>query len=214
MNYRNPLYYEGAQHLLEKDPITGGYTEGALKAQTTRMRRLIANRPPRDSLGPHEFRTKGRRPPLYNYGFPLRVEDAIAYARRHALKVEIVEEEKELFGGKDVFDFGEVPEEWCDEDSENYSFVQSTAIELMLQDLSKKSGMLLYMSAPFTLDYHLVLTLWTNYDADYSLIQRAKNVKGIQTIKEAMNEVEGRPECKAQWWFCITNGVSMLSAIE
>ncbi|KAI8978813.1 hypothetical protein BD414DRAFT_579935 [Trametes punicea] len=214
MEDRNPFEWEGDQWLLERDPVTGAFTARALEAQTTRMRRLIDNRSPRDSLGPKDFPAKRRRPPRYNYGFPFKVKDAIAYARRHALRIEFEEDEKERFWGKDFIDFSEVPDDWCDEDSENYMFVQGTTLDLMLEHLKEKSGMHLVLTAPFSLDYDAVLTLWSNYDADFSLRQRAKNVKGIQTLKEAMNEVEGRPECKAQWWFCITNGVSMLSAIE
>ena len=70
-----------------------------------KLKRLMENRPPRDVLPKRDVAGRRNKPPLYYYGFPFTRDYAVGYIRRHALTLEIAEEEREAFDGKEVFNF-------------------------------------------------------------------------------------------------------------
>ena len=166
----------------------------------------MKNRPPRDVLPRRELANRGpNKPPLHYYGFPFTKQYAIDYAIRHRLTVPLIGEVREVFGGKEVFDFGDVDDSHF-ADPELRHFIVIASQHFMLRDLSDKCGMRLQSGSPFSLDWDGIVALWSNYDAKerYAICYNYEEV--VDVLRSAMNEGDG-PESKLQWWFDWDNDV-------
>ena len=170
-----------------------------------KLRRLMENRPPRDVMSRHELANRNTKPPLHYYGFPFTTQYAIDYAKRHHLTIELAEEDREAFGGKTVFDFGDVNDShFADPDLRHFVVVGSR--HLMFKQLSRKCGMHLHSGHPFSLEWDGIIALWSNYDVKerWRMCYNFDDV--VEILTSAMNEGDG-PESKLQWWFDWDNDV-------
>nr|VWP01428.1 Neutral alpha-glucosidase AB [Ganoderma boninense] len=216
MSVKNPALWENGQYLMEGDPVTkNGFSEAALKAQASKMLRLMRNRAPRRDLRRSELALNGRKPPLWRFGFPFKRQYALEYARRHALTIKIAEADKDAFDGRDVLDFSETDDTWL-EDKELAVFLKSTSEMLMVEDLSRKCGFKLRIGSPFTYDWDGLVALWSNYD----IVEKVKecgrhNYDKVETIlTEAMNEGKQHPDSFGEWWFDWNNEVGVFMSVN
>ncbi|RPD54213.1 hypothetical protein L227DRAFT_354422 [Lentinus tigrinus ALCF2SS1-6] len=211
MESRNPALWENGQYLEEWDPVRKNrHSDAARKAQAAR---LIKNRPPRDILPRRELAGRGpSKPPLHYYGFPFTKQYAIDYARRHHFTVPLMEDERDVFGGKEVFDFSEINESHF-ADPEVAHFIVVASRHFMLKDLSDKCGLQLQSGRPFSLEWDGIVALWSNYDVKerYPLCYDYDEVVDILT--SAMNEGDG-PKSKLQWWFDWDNDVGVFTSVD
>ena len=172
-----------------------------------KLQRLMRNRPPRDVLPKREVAGRRNKPPLHYSGFPFTIEYAVEYARRHALTIQLAEEDYEAFGVKAVFNFADVDDSQLAPGSELRIFIKTTACHLMVKDLAKKCRMVLQTGRPFSLEWDSIVALWSNYD-----VRERHAVTGwrfdeiVDVLKAGMNEGDG-PESKLQWWFDWDNNV-------
>ena len=172
------------------------------------MLRLMANRAPRKDIDVSELAIDGSTPPLWRFGFPFKDEYALEYARRHSLKIEIVEADREAFDGREVLDFSETDDTWM-EDEEIASFLICASESLMIEDLQSRCGLLLDAGCPFTYEWDSLVCLWSNYDIreQFRLCGRSKYDKAIKILEEAMNEGKQYPDSFCEWWFDWDNEV-------
>ena len=174
-----------------------------------KWKRLMANRPPRDSL-PHSLmpRPGSPEPPLYRYGFPFTTQYAIGYARRHHLTVKIVEEDRDFFRGYTILDFADLDDAWLDSGNEDLqSFAISMSRTLMVEDLGRRCGFVLGLGHPFSDDWDGIVSLWSNHNFDERFDRCLDPENVIEVLKVALNESAGRTQVKPQWWFDWDNDV-------
>ncbi|EJF61591.1 hypothetical protein DICSQDRAFT_180605 [Dichomitus squalens LYAD-421 SS1] len=192
---KNSAYWENGQYLYEWDRERGDrYTEAAEKAQEVRWKRLMANRPPRDVLPRKLLPGPDRKPPLYHYGFPFTRTYALDYVCHRHLPVDIPEEDREEFGGR----------------QRGYAGLRD--VYILLPDGQGPEGKChfgLNHGRPFSLEWDGIVSLWTNYNFDERYAYCPDDEKVIKTIKDALAEVEGRRSLKAQWWFDWDNDVGL-----
>nr|VWO98547.1 Indoleacetamide hydrolase (IAH) (EC (Indole-3-acetamide hydrolase) [Ganoderma boninense] len=166
----DPRLWENGQRLNEWDPKYGNlgkFTEAAEKAQDAKWKRLMANRPPRDALPRNLMPSPDRPdPPLYRYGIPFTAKYAIDYARRHHLKINVAEEDREVFRGRVVLDFADLDDAWLKDDDDVRLFALSVSRLLMEEDLSEKCDCALEIGRPFSDDWDGIVSLWSNHNFD------------------------------------------------
>ncbi|PIL27141.1 hypothetical protein GSI_10282 [Ganoderma sinense ZZ0214-1] len=213
----DPRLWENGQRLDEWDPKYGSlgkFTEAAEKAQDAKWKRLMANRPPRDAL-PRNLMPRPDRPdpPLYRYGIPFTSKYAIDYARRHHLKIDIVEEDREVFRGRQVLDFADLDDAWLKEDEDVRLFALSVSRLLMVEDLGDRCDCALDVGRPFCDDWDGIVSLWSNHDFDDRFDECPDPGIAIEVLKIAMNESEGQTPVKPQWWFDWDNDVGVFTSI-
>ena len=168
----------------------------------------MANRPPRNALPLKLLPRRGRKPPLYNYGFPYTDKYALEYARRHHLTIPIADEDREAFGGRTILDMADIDDAWMEADEEIGSFARSVSCTLMLKDLSHRCGFVLGQGRPFSMDWDGIVSLWSNYNVkDRFDLCGSGYEKVVDILKDAMNETEGHNSPGAQWWFDWDNNV-------
>ena len=228
MDIQEPALWENGQYLLEWDPVDKtSYSEAARKAQASvraltsrltlrfsrvyaqKMLRLMANRAPQKDISVSLLADNGRTPPLLRYGFPFKERYALEYARRHSLKIEIVEADREAFDGREELDFSETDDTWL-EDEEIASFLFCASQSLMMEDLRSRCGLSqLEVGRPFTYDWDGLVSLWSNYDIrdKFRLCGRSKYEKVMRILEEAMNEGKQHPDSFGRWWFDWDNRV-------
>ncbi len=171
-----------------------------------KLQRLMRNRPPRDILPRSDLpNRRADKPPLYYYGFPFTKQYAIDYAKRHRLKVQLDEDEREAFGGKEVFHFGDVDDNLMS-DPEFRHFVIVASRFFMIEDLSKRCGFPLKRGRPFSLEWDGIIALWSNFDVKERYAMCCNYDKVVEALTAAMNEGDG-PESKLQWWYDWDNDV-------
>ncbi|TFK83530.1 hypothetical protein K466DRAFT_528721 [Polyporus arcularius HHB13444] len=214
MESRNPALWENGQYLEEWDPANGNkFSDAARKAQAAKLQRLIRNRPPRNILPRSELPNRRvDKPPLYYYGFPFTKQYAVDYAKRHRLTIELVDEDREAFDGKEVFDFGDVDDKLMS-NPDLRRFVNIASQYLMVEDLSKRCRMRLQSGRPFCLEWDGIVALWSNFDVKERYARCYNYDAVVETLTSAMNEGDG-PESKLQWWYDWDNDVGVLRSID
>ncbi|PIL31239.1 hypothetical protein GSI_05937 [Ganoderma sinense ZZ0214-1] len=216
MDIREPELWENGQYLLEGDPVDNtAYSEAARKAQASKMLRLMANRAPRKDISASQLATNGSTPYLWRFGFPFKEEYALEYARRHSLKIEIVEADREAFDGREVLDFSETDDTWL-EDEEIASFLICASQSLMMEDLRSRCGLQLDVGRPFTYDWDGLVSLWSNYDIrdKFRFCGRSNYGKVMKILEEAMNEGKQQPDSFGQWWYDWDNAVGVFQSVD
>ncbi|KAM5539915.1 hypothetical protein V8D89_006418 [Ganoderma adspersum] len=216
MNVKNPALWENGQYLMEGDPINKNrFSEAAKKAQASKMQRLMGNRAPRKTLRRSQLAHNGRTPPLWRFGFPFKRQYALEYARRHALKIDIAEEDRDSFDGREVLDFSETDDTWL-EDEDLAVFLKSASEMLMVEDLSRRCGFFLEVGSPFTYDWDGLVSLWSNYNISEKFKECGPhNFDKAKTIlTEAMNEGKQHPDSFMEWWFDWNNEVGVFQSID
>ncbi len=168
----------------------------------------MANRAPRKTIRRSELAHDGRTPPLWRFGFPFKYQYALEYARRHALTIEIHEDERDAFEGREVLDFSETDDSWL-EDEDLAVFLKSASEMMMVRDLSRRCGFRLELGSPFTDDWDGLVSLWSNYNIAEKFKQCGRNNHGKVTtiLTEAMNEGKQHPDSFGEWWFDWNNEV-------
>ena len=160
---------------------------------------------PKDSLRRTLIAKNGKTPPLYRYGFPYTQQYALDYARRHHLKIKLVGDDIEAFGGREELDFADVDDSWLQE-RDSWVFVMAVSRSLMLQDLSRRCGFSLDAGRPFSLEWDGIISLWSNYTIEERWLACPGHEEVLRVLEEAMNEVEGH-NSKVQWWFDWNNDI-------
>ena len=168
-------------------------------------------RPPKDSLSRKLIAKRGKAPPLYRYGFPFTRQYALDYARRHHLKLKLVDEDIEAFGGREELDLADIDDSWL-QDRERWLFAMGLSRNLMVADLSRRCGFSLDSGRPFALEWDGIISLWSNYNVEERWIACADYDHVLAVLGEAMNEVDGH-NSKVQWWFDWNNDLVRASFI-
>ncbi|KAI1790990.1 hypothetical protein LXA43DRAFT_1013970 [Ganoderma leucocontextum] len=216
MDLKEPELWEDGQYLMEWDPVDNTmFSQPAKKAQESKMQRLMANRAPKKDIRTSELALNGRTPPLWRFGFPFKEEYALEYARRHALKIDIDEEDREAFDGREVLDFSETDDTWL-EDEEIASFLTCASQTLMIEDLGHRCGLRLEIGSPFTYDWDGLVSLWSNYTIQekFRVCGHGKFGKVMKILEEAMNEGKQHPDSFGEWWFDWNNEVGVFQSVD
>ena len=166
-------------------------------------------KPPKDSLHRKLIAKQGKTPPLYRYGFPFTREYAFDYARRHHLKLKLIDEDVEAFGGREELDLADIDDS-SPQDREMWLFAMGLSRTLMLVDLSRRCGFSLDSGRPFSLEWDGMVSLWSNYNVEERWMSCAGYVLAV--LGDAMNEVCGH-NSKVQWWFDWNNDLVRTSFI-
>ena len=167
----------------------------------------MANRPPLDALPLKLLPRPGQKPPLYHYGFPYTDKFALDYARHHHLTIPIADEDREAFGGRTTLDMADLRDSQIETDKDIRLFAKSISSMLMIEDLSRKCGFTLDQGRPFSKEWDGIVSLWSNHNVEERFEWCPDYEKVVDTLKDAMNEIEGHKSLKAQWWFDWDNDV-------
>nr|VWP01059.1 Cytochrome P450 51 [Ganoderma boninense] len=178
------------------------------QAQAAKWRKLMEKKPPKDSLRRTLIPKRGQTPPLYRYGFPYTQQYALDYARRHHLKLKLIDEDIDAFGGREELDFADVDDTWLQE-RDSWVFAMGVSRSLMLRDLSQRCGFSLDAGRPFSLEWDGIISLWSNYTIEERYMACPDHEEVLRVLEEAMNEVEGH-NSKVQWWFDWNNDLGAI----
>ena len=169
---------------------------------------------PRDTLPRKLLPRRGRKPPLYHYGFPFTHQYAVEYARRHHLTIPVADEDREVFGGRTVLDMADISDAWMQADEDIRLFAECVSCSLMLKDLGRRCGFVLIEGRPFSKDWEGIVALWSNRNVKERFEWCPDYEKVVDTLKDAMNEVPGYDCLNAQWWFDFDNDVVRLKSVD
>ena len=123
----------------------------------------------------------------------------------------------EHFNGQDEYNFGNLTYEHLS-DAQLRDFLLEMAIEAVTLHFVKEVGALLIIHRPLSLEWKMMLALWTNYDEEekFAVFKATNSWKKVYWfIEDALNEclppgVERRTSL--QWWWTFDSDLVSLAS--
>ena len=158
------------------------------------------------------------KPPLYSFGFPYTTEYAFRYAMKHRFRVAVRDEAREDYGlppaadAPDAkFNFADVTDDHL-RNPRTHSFLVINVRLLFHEHLCKLCDWPLADGRPFSADWDLIVSFWSNRDVHMRWVAcRHKFDDIVEILEEALNDPECKPDpqlkSSLQWWLDWDNNV-------